>query len=1012
MMSRPLATLLRSIVPPARHAVRARDVAALIVFVLLFGGGCLALEWTHTVMFAAPHAFWLSGLFIWIWWIHLCGRSGLTPVASVAALLLRLLLIGLFVAVLAEPRAVRSNDETVIVYALDVSDSIGESVQGRAFGFMNRTVQGKPERDKAGLVAFGRNAAVELPPRESFPFEAINVRVSRDGTSLERALTLSAAMLPDSSAGRIVLLSDGAQTEGDVAAALPELVSRGIKVDVLPIAYSFDREVWLERLDLPRVVKPGESYEASVVLSSLAAGEGMLTLTENGAVIAEQPVSFSEGKNRYMLPLYMRGPGFYEYAARIRVPSGSDGWAENNLAVNHLFLKGEGKVLVVTSTVGGKQTEWLCDAMRKSDLLVDEKSPFEIPFDALSYLPYDAIVLVDTAADELDMARMQAIHDAVVVQGSGFLMVGGENSFGAGGYNRTLIEKILPVSMDIKKRKALPKGALAIILHTCEFAEGNTWGKRIAKEAMRVLGAQDEVGILVYAWDQGSTGERWLFPLTPASEYETLVPLVNNASIGDMPSFATTMALGYEGLADSDAASRHMIIISDGDPSPPPPALLAKFAAAQISVSTVAINPHGGQEQSIMGAIARATGGRYYFPQNPNQLPAIFIKEAKTLRRNVIQNRTFLPTLSFPSPIVKGIDTIPPLHGLVLTTAKPRAQSILLAPDKEDSDPLLTIWRHGLGTTAAFSSDLSANWGRDWVKWDRYRPFIRQLMSAIGRVEQQHSLFVDVHAEGSTARVLVEDHHENAGFLDLEADVVLSGGSSRRIAMRQVGPRLYEGTFPLSGSGRYRVIVAGVGDGRREHASAGLMVPYSPEYLRFRSDPALLQRIADETGGRVLTGDETGEELFNADRETRRHTRPIFDWFIWALAILLPLDVAVRRVRIDWRALADIITGRHRPARKSETLGSLLQRKQHVDRIFDAVRDAGLPPHSGSPLPHRRRAESKRPPETHMDAAEPSAMRAGASASTSSTTEDNPDAPERSTTGRLLARKREWKGDH
>jgi len=988
--------IITMLFPPPRRPLRLRDVLPLIIFGLLFAGICLTLELTHTVLFAVPRAFWLSLLFVWLWWIGLCGRSGVVGLAAVTSLLVRLLLAGVLIMALAEPRAVRTNDETVVVYALDVSDSISDEVLTRALGFMNRTVQGKPERDKAGLVVFGRRAAVELPPRESFPFEAINVRVPRDGSSLERALALSSAMLPDSSAGRIVLLSDGAQTEGDAAAILPELTARGIRVDALPIAYTYDREVWLERLDLPRVVKEGETYEASVVLSSLADGAGTLTLSENGQIVAEQRVTFKAGKNRLVLPLYMRGPGFYEYAARIRVPADEDGWSENNLAVNHLFLKGEGRVLVVTGgSGGGEQTRWLSQAMRQSGLLIDEKDAFELPLDALSYLPYDSIVFVNVAADELDAARMQAVHDAVVVQGSGFLMVGGQNSFGAGGYNRSLIEKILPVSMDIKKRKVLPKGALAIILHTCEFAEGNTWGKRIAKEAIRVLGAQDEVGVLVYSYGAGSSGERWLFPLTPASEYDALVPLINSATIGDMPSFATTMALGYEGLAASDAASRHMIIISDGDPSPPPPPLLAKFAAAQISVSTVAINPHGGQEQSIMAAIASATGGRYYFPQDPAELPSIFIKEAKTLKRNMIQNRTFVPAAGFPSPILKGIETVPPLHGLVLTMAKPRAQTILLAPDDEDSDPLLAVWRHGLGTTAAFTSDLSANWGRDWVKWDRYQPFVRQLMTAIGRVERERNLFVNLHAEGGEARVLVEDHHANPGFLDLKAEVALAGGATRPVDLRQVGPRLYEGRFALAGSGRYQILVAGSGDGRQEHAAAGLMVPYSPEYLRFRSDPVLLERIADGTGGRLLNGTETGEDLFNADREVRRQTRPITDWFLWALAILLPLDVAVRRVRIDWRELWGRLTGRGRPGGSTQTLGSLLARKAHVDRGLDAVRDAHLPPvtpikRAGAKQPPRRAPQ--RPAERTADTIEPS---------------EEPT----STTGQLLARKRRWQSD-
>src|SRR5206468_2878895 len=116
--------------------------------------------------------------------------------------------------------------------------------------------------------------------------------------------------------------------------------------------------------------------------------------------------------------------------------------------------------------------------------------------------------------------------------GTGFLMLGGPQSYGPGGYHRSVVEDALPVTMDVTQKKILPKGALAIILHTCEFAEGNTYAKRIARESVRVLGAQDDVGILDYAYSGGRSGMGWIFPLTPAGEYERLAVLINNAEPG------------------------------------------------------------------------------------------------------------------------------------------------------------------------------------------------------------------------------------------------------------------------------------------------------------------------------------------------------------------------------------------------------------------------------------------------------------------------------------------------
>ena len=125
--------------------------------------------------------------------------------------------------------------------------------------WLTKVVQEKPGRDEAGLVVFGRNAAVELPPTMSFPLDRLEVtlQLDRDGTNLQRALTLASAMLPDENQGRLVLISDGAATEGSLNNILSELKSRGVAVDVLPIAYEHKDEVVVERLELPRAVKKG-----------------------------------------------------------------------------------------------------------------------------------------------------------------------------------------------------------------------------------------------------------------------------------------------------------------------------------------------------------------------------------------------------------------------------------------------------------------------------------------------------------------------------------------------------------------------------------------------------------------------------------------------------------------------------------------------------------------------------------------------------------------------------------
>ncbi|HUW55505.1 MAG TPA: VWA domain-containing protein, partial [Planctomycetota bacterium] len=461
-------SLIQVIFPPPRKRVTLRQALPLIGFLVVFIGIVLFLELGDFVVFTSPGAFLLLLVTPWVWWVTLSSLGGLAGLRGPVALVTRLCLVGVFILLMAEPRSVRKSDVLSVVYALDISDSIGEEASDEALKYVMKTASAvKPEnKNEGGLVVFGRDAGVELPPRKIFPFEAINVRIAKDATNLEKGLSLAAAMLPEENQGKIVLISDGTQTEGSLLSVLDDLKARDITVDVLPIEYAYNDEVWLEKLEMPRRVKVGETYEASVVLSSRNAGRGQLTLRENGRVIYQDNVDYNAGKNRYTLPLYLREPGYYEYVAAIEAPVGKDGRTENNTAINYIYLKGEGKVLVVTDPEGDER-DWqhLLESIRKADRAVETVGSYEFPRDALSLLPYDCVVFVNVPADAFDIGQLRAVRDAVFNSGVGFLMVGGKNSYGPGGFNRTPVEEALPVTMDIHQRKVLPKGALAIILH-------------------------------------------------------------------------------------------------------------------------------------------------------------------------------------------------------------------------------------------------------------------------------------------------------------------------------------------------------------------------------------------------------------------------------------------------------------------------------------------------------------------------------------------------------------------
>ena len=208
--------------------------------------------------------------------------------------------------------------------------------------------------------------------------------------------------------------------------------------------------------------------------------------------------------------------------------------------------------------------------------------------------------------------------------------------------------------MDVKQRRIIPSGALALILHSCEIPQGNYWAQEIAIAALDAISRNDFIGALRYS----SGGESWLFPMEKAGNKLKQKNAIRNLAfggMGDMPSFATTMQMALDSLNGTPANIKHMVILSDGDPARPAQSLIDDIVDSKISISTVCINPHGQADVNTMFQLAKVGKGNFYHVKNNRNLPRIFTKEAMTVRRNLILEEPFTPQVTYISEILQGI---------------------------------------------------------------------------------------------------------------------------------------------------------------------------------------------------------------------------------------------------------------------------------------------------------------------------------------------------------------------
>ncbi len=538
--------------------------------------------------------------FLYPWWflllmlipllIWISGRSRSRPRKWIA-LTLRSLLILCIVVALAEPRWPRSSDNVTVIFVLDRSLSVPlETSDGvdkrweRIKRFMNDAVEKRPrghERDRAGLVVFGRRPRLELLPTDAprFNLRQISSPLDRQTTDIASAIQLALASFPEDTARRIVLISDGNQNRGDALEQARLARSNGVQIDVLPLAENQrqENEVLIERVQAPRRVEQGSQVPLTVWVRSQSQRRvtGVLTVRQkslDGVVEVKgypRRVALDPGVNRFTFQQPLSGQQkSYTYEAQFQ-PEGIQGdRPQNNQAITHVIARGRRRALLLEAKAG--EQALLVARMRES--AKEKMDILPMPASQLGQFPsrerltaflsnFDCVILANVPADFLTEQQQEAIRSNTHDQGCGLIMIGGPQSFGAGGWQETPVEKALPVDSQIQGLEVAEKSGLVLIMHASEMARGNTWQKKIAKLAVERLGPSDEVGILVYDWNM-----RWHIPMQKVGPNRArILAKVSRLNPGDMPDFDPGFLIAHRALTQPgrDFGIKHVIVITD-----------------------------------------------------------------------------------------------------------------------------------------------------------------------------------------------------------------------------------------------------------------------------------------------------------------------------------------------------------------------------------------------------------------------------------------------------------------
>jgi hypothetical protein len=937
------------------------------------------------------HPLWLL-LLLLIPAVFAMNWRGLTRFESVrpwASVVLRTLGISLLAIALSEPRVRETGEHVAVLFLLDRSESIPEELvdvpggEGqkdlraeRVMKFINDAVENRGaghERDKAGLIVFGKRPRLEYPPSDASRHWLRELPNAADGsyTDIAAALKMALASFPEGSSKRVVLLSDGNENLGNAEEQARLAKSLGVQIDVVPLASGQrnEDEVLIERVEAPSQIEQGgkapirvmvRSYNPNIVVGKLT----LKQITEGESRPVGQPatVRLKKGLNPFSFSRQLTDEQrSYTYEAEFQPEAIEDedgkvlhkgrppgDRVQNNRASAHVVARGQRRILVLwgagvqeAANIGKARPDALIEGLlaagdkkfkivdRPIDLLAQHPDPAEL---AAFLSNFDCVVLVNVASDEVSNAAQEVLRSNTHDQGCGLIMVGGPQSFGAGGWQDTAVEKALPVDCDIKSLMVQGKGGLVLIMHGCEMSDGNVWEKRIAKLAIQRLGPSDHIGVI-------DGNQQWHIKLQEIGDNkEKLLAQVDGLIPGDMMDFDRPLTMAYNALMEKDRnlSVRHVIIISDGDPQQTDPKLLPSMKRDKVSVSTVGVATHSLNEDKKMKTIADATGGKAHSVKSANQLPAIYIKETRLVAQSFVDRKVFKPVMEFRSGPTEGLpEVLDPIKGYVRTTAKPQPLveiPIDTPPFADQKFPILAHWRYGLGKGVAFTSDAGSPefWTQDWQAGGIYRKFWEKVVDWSLRPTESGNLTMTTEVRDGKIHILVDARTPDGKYDDkltirvgvtapgAKQDDAGGGAGTKVKTFDPIGPGQYTTTVNADEAGSYFLNAAAVRKtGKKgpddkdveepvDSVRAGVTLPYSPEFSELETNEPLLRRLAEMTDGKVYKDADADLEkvaksgdLFRPGSVIDKGKQPVWQWLLFAAGLLLFVDVAVRRLSVD-----------------------------------------------------------------------------------------------------------------
>ena len=793
-----------------------------------------------------------------------------------AANILRLCFIILAVAIMSGISLKWKDRNGILIAVVDQSKSMPDNAKQEIKNALKRLDSKRPANSRLGVISFSGTAVIEKMPDES-PFDDFTAFLPNpDATNLHDAVTEALKLIPQDTPARLLLCTDGTWNGQNPQDAFAKAAAQSIPADVK--LYSRDRlnDLAIADIQAPFTAYPNETFAVSIIVSSPVNQNAVLSISRNRSQPVQQKVTLRRGVNQIVRRDQSDTSGVVAYDVRILPENGQlDDIPENNSGHRIVQIVGRKRLLLLTES----PSQNLVKILAAAQLPVDVHAPSPHVLSPERLANYSELILENVPASRLGMNGMELVSQLVKSGALGLFMTGGRSSFAVGGYYKSPLDDIMPVTMEQRQEIRKSQVAVVVVLDrsgsmSMTINDGRTkmdLANLGTAEVFKLLAPTDFFSAIAV-----DSTPHIVIPLSPVSTQPNAESAIRGIrSMGGGIYVYTGLVSAVHQMTKTNVVTRHIILFADAADAEEPGQyhdLLAECRISDITVSVIALGKETDSDADFLKEVARLGGGICYFTENANELPRIFVEDTFAMVRNTfIEGETqgaFTPSVqTLSSANVFGQPAT--LKGYNLCYAAPQADVQFVTQD-ENKAPLAATRTVQLGRTAAYTGEADGKYTGPFASHPAAAPLLTGLANWIlpPEDESEDYLVSQTLANGLlTISIDLTPNRPRDPFQDIPVfNAVIQNGRGENITstvrFQWNGADQLVARLPLQGESICMGTVSWKGL-ESPIAIAPAMIPVSPEFAPFTADdgPSIAD-LAAVTGGRErIVLDDIWKEL-------------------------------------------------------------------------------------------------------------------------------------------------------